>query len=449
MKLQRKRSHKLSRIALTFGIFIFLSACTGSKDQPSTPTLAVPQSSPTPTPPMGKESIDYSRHLLAAGGDDACVVDNEGVKCWGYERLGNQLGKFKNIRQIVMGSGNFCVLDNNDVSCFMGKLPSGFDPDFTLNPPKEIINKEVQQIYARGYRVCAIVKEKNADVSTSTGICWGTWGDWFAPSKVDNFVAGDNYVCSIEKNQVHCHCSNFASPECKKDPDTYKQVKNPKKLVSGRNHVCVLDDQGVTCWGSNEYHQIDVPILKNPRELVTGDFHTCAIDEDGVKCWGSNDKGQTAVPQLNGELISLAAGYAKTCALTISNVVCWGHYFGTDHGTQVPVLYLGANQPPAPQPPVPTPITLQDGVYHSNSGSSNLHLCDLKVVTTYDVLVLKSVELSKLTPCTSNPITLPCSGAVCRTNDQNPFELTINSGTDFKLKTPDLSGPFDYYKVSQ
>ena len=59
-------------------------------------------------------------------------------------------------------------------------------------------------------------------------------------------------------------------------------------------------------------------------DLVASGFHTCAIDENGVTCWGSNHSGQSQVPAGLIHPTAIAAGYDHTCAIDENGVTCWG-----------------------------------------------------------------------------------------------------------------------------
>jgi hypothetical protein len=84
-------------------------------------------------------------------------------------------------------------------------------------------------------------------------------------------------------------------------------------------------DNGVRCWGYNDYGQTDVPTdLVNPKAVAAGDVHTCAIDDKGVQCWGDNGAGQTDVPTNLVNPKAVASQYWHTCALDDNGVQCWG-----------------------------------------------------------------------------------------------------------------------------
>ena len=69
------------------------------------------------------------------------------------------------------------------------------------------------------------------------------------------------------------------------------------QIAAGDNHTCALDDNGVQCWGGNDYGQATVPTdLVNPVAVSAGGAHTCALDDNGVHCWGGNWLGVATVP---------------------------------------------------------------------------------------------------------------------------------------------------------
>jgi hypothetical protein len=120
-----------------------------------------------------------------------------------------------------------------------------------------------------------------------------------------------------------CICSAWASL-VDTDDDGIKNL--PLELGNGSSarHSCVLDADGVKCWGWNDDGQSSSKALSNPQIISSGTQHTCAIDDDGVKCWGDNSQGQSSVPKL-GSPYALSLGQFHSCALHFLGVKCWGN----------------------------------------------------------------------------------------------------------------------------
>ena len=131
-----------------------------------------------------------------------------------------------------------------------------------------------------------------------------------------------------------------------------------KALSLGARHGCViLDDDGVKCWGSNQYGQLGLGDTQNrgddPGEMgdalpyvdlgegrsavqiAASYFHSCAIlDDDSLKCWGRNfggALGQGSADNLGddpGEMgdalppIDLGAGRTAIKAVPGANYAC-------------------------------------------------------------------------------------------------------------------------------
>ena len=97
-------------------------------------------------------------------------------------------------------------------------------------------------------------------------------------------------------------------------------------VSAGSRHTCALDDNGVICWGLNNYGQTDVPSLSNPVAVSAGKDFTCALDDNGVTCWGYNGDSQKVVPSLSNP-VAVSAGGNGACALDDNGVTCWGRKF--------------------------------------------------------------------------------------------------------------------------
>jgi hypothetical protein len=67
------------------------------------------------------------------------------------------------------------------------------------------------------------------------------------------------------------------------------QLFNATKLTVSDNHVCILEQRGVFCWGDNSYGQSNTVPLLNPSDIYASSLSTCALHDLGVKCWGQRD----------------------------------------------------------------------------------------------------------------------------------------------------------------
>jgi hypothetical protein len=237
-------------------------------------------------------------YQISAGLVHTCVLDYNGVQCWGRSTGSPDL---VNPRAVTAGGKHICAVDDNGVQCW-GNLTDV--PDL-VNP----------RAVSAGYDYSCALDDNGVQ-------CWGSNED--GQTDVPDLVnpravsAGYDYSCALDDNGVQCWGNNgFGKTDV---PD----LVNPRAISAGDRHACALDDNGVQCWGSNGNGQTDVPDLVNPRAVSAGGYHSCALDDNGVQCWGSNGNGRTDVPDLvNPRAVS--AGGAHTCAFVDNGVQCWGN----------------------------------------------------------------------------------------------------------------------------
>ena len=143
--------------------------------------------------------------------------------------------------------------------------------------------------------------------------------------------AGNTHTCAIDDNGVHCWGHNNYG-----QTDVPTNLVNPLAIEAGLYHTCALDDNGVHCWGNNGFEQTNVPTVVNPVAVSAGGYYTCVLDENGLHCWGQNSDGQTNVPTVVNP-VAVSAGQDHTCVLDDNGVRCWGYnkYGQTDVPTNL------------------------------------------------------------------------------------------------------------------
>lgn len=122
-------------------------------------------------------------------------------------------------------------------------------------------------------------------------------------------------------------------------------------LASGGNHVCLVGDGGVFCWGKDNVGQQGTNgggerlspgsvagLAYNVRQVSAGMGHSCALlDDAGARCWGRNSAGEcgdgrglqalapVTVVADDAGFVDLQVGFSFTCGRSAGGAVrCWG-----------------------------------------------------------------------------------------------------------------------------
>ena len=65
------------------------------------------------------------------------------------------------------------------------------------------------------------------------------------------------------------------------------EINNFIKWAAGEEHVCALDEDGVKCWGNDDYGQVSGPTGLEAKDIGTIDNQTCVITSlDKLECFG-------------------------------------------------------------------------------------------------------------------------------------------------------------------
>jgi alpha-tubulin suppressor-like RCC1 family protein len=256
---------------------------------------------------------------IAAGGNHTCaILDNESIKCWGYNASG-QLGLGNTTNQGVNSNEMGDNLDTVD-------LGSGI---------------KATAIAAGGNHTCAILDNESIK-------CWGK-------NASGQLGIGDTNNRGDGSNPM-----GDSLPVVDLGSE-----RTAKVIVAGGSHTCtILDDSSIKCWGENDQGQlglgnttdslnasvVDMGSGITAKAITAGESHTCAIlNNSAIKCWGRANEGQMGLYKFNINIgsgsnqmgttglddltklgtgqtaVAIAAGKNHNCAiLDNSSIKCWG-----------------------------------------------------------------------------------------------------------------------------
>jgi alpha-tubulin suppressor-like RCC1 family protein len=322
---------------------------------------------------------------VVAGADYACAILGSttpgAVKCWGYNGDGNlgvgdtnnrgddagetgtglptlALGTGRTAKWLAAGDGHTCaVLDNNTLKCWgrndMGQEGYG---DFTtrLSPSASTINLGTgRTVHATvAYPVSAGNEHTCVILDNSQIKCWG-----------ENTDGQLGYGDTTLRTAPAATTINLGTG------------RSAKAVATGQSYTCaLLDTSQITCWGRNDDGQhgygdtairlspptttVNLGTGRSAKALAIGGTTTCALlDNNTVKCWGYNGSGQagqgnslpqfsppsTAIDLGSGQtVLSIDVGYQHVCAVLATNQVkCWGQNAAGQLGTWQDMSFLG------------------------------------------------------------------------------------------------------------
>jgi alpha-tubulin suppressor-like RCC1 family protein len=342
---------------------------------------------------------------LSASGLHVCaILDDDTLKCWGfnaYGALGTEsttyhgttlasmgdalpvvnVGTGRKVKKVGTATWGTCaILDNDRLKCWGynagGALGLGFLtpwPDSIGNAPGEMgdslpyvdlgTGRTVKEVANGAVGACAILDDNGLK-------CWGAasvapGGDY--PPGAGLLGSGDTVDRGGAAGQMGDNLPYV-------DLGTGRHAVKVHAHGEGSHFCAILDNGKVKCWGANQNGQlgvgdradrgdapgemgdnlpyVDLGTGRTAKALAPSPDGTCALlDDDTVKCWGSNTYYKTGQSQdyfgrgghpgdmggnlpfidVGGPVRSVATGSRSVCVLLESeDVKCWGYnFYGT------------------------------------------------------------------------------------------------------------------------
>ena len=271
---------------------------------------------PDSSRPIGVPGLSEGVTAIAVGVRHSCAISRAGgATCWGFFRNGAlgdgiQARHYTRVDVTGLGSGVVAVTAGYDDSCalttsggvkcwgynFLGQLGDGTTTDRWAPVEVSGLTSGVKAIAGAALRTCAL--------TTTGGVkCWGGT-DHLTPVDVPGLSSGVKAITS------GCALTGVGGVKCwGKDlvPADVPGLSSGVSEIAGNIvHSCALMSAGgVRCWGLNDPGQLgdgtrsdtSAPVavagLTGVTSIAVGSFHTCAVTNSGaVRCWGSNDAGQ-------------------------------------------------------------------------------------------------------------------------------------------------------------
>lgn len=281
---------------------------------------------------------------VEAGTRHGCaLLENGGVKCWGYNQFGQtgvpsqayagDVSWFPSgVTSLAARWGHTCVVHSGAVKCFGsnfdGRSGGPLTEFYAYSPViPSGLSTGVRAVTVGGAHSCALL-------NTGAVRCWGlrdngrlgnnttATGGVAVPVSVSGMTsgivkvaAGGDFNCALDLNgAVKCwglgsngQIGNNATADARIPQQVSNLTFGVKDIAVGGTHACALTNGGsVLCWGRGANGQLghglntnsSVPVqvtglTSGVKAISAGVAHSCAVlADDTHRCWGANNEGR-------------------------------------------------------------------------------------------------------------------------------------------------------------
>lgn len=295
-----------------------------------------------------KDVLNAGIKMIAAGDDHAVALDDQNqLHVWGNTRL--QQNRYTNDMKKAMKSGeNWDIVQLEASNQFSGVLSS--EGTLYLWGNGNMADIKIRKSYQGNIAKFALTSNEYIVLLKDGTVAYAGYKDKGSPfakipaalkdQKVVDIASTGSTVAAVTADGDVVVWGNATMGE-NKVPALSADVK---QIYGGRYHyTALLQDGSVVSWGSNKYHQIDVPgELKhnaNIDRIYVGNFQNYAITTDGkLHTWGlrgfplgTDALGRDMLNRIvNGGRVTMTVGAISVIIATIIGVLMGGlaGYFG-------------------------------------------------------------------------------------------------------------------------
>lgn len=258
-----------------------------------------------------------------------CAIVAGDAKCWAKQYNSDSVDaqltppELINPTAVVTSSDRACAISDQGLVCWgnwRGNVHSEIHKTVLYNPESMNISKDM-----------CIEDDRGLD-------CWGNLIILPHEDQPEIFdtqvsVSGENHFCTVTNGKLSCF-GEYSKGAWGFPQEAFTGQLSVSNLIAGESFTCGLIAEKPICAAgteranstNNSSHEAleAVPVLNNLIKWSAGDEHVCALDDDGVKCWGNDDYGQVS-GATGKQALDIALYENLTCLVTLeSELECYG-----------------------------------------------------------------------------------------------------------------------------